>query len=513
MSVVSSNERIAKNTVLLYIRTIIVLLISLYSSRMILKALGAVDLGIYNVVGGIVALMVFFRTSLSKATSRFITYELGGKGDSSSLSRIFSSAMTIHVLIAVSAVLLGETLGIYILNNWTDIPEIRQNAAFWVFQCSLVVFCLQIVTSPYESIIIAHENMSVFAYMSILSAILKLLIVFVLLGSSFDRLVLYGVLLAFVDAIILLFYFLYDKRKYPAFRFRFMWDSEYSKKIFSFSGWTLLGSSANAATQQGVGLLFNNFVGLIANTALGFAYQINGALVQFVGSFQTAFNPQVIKLYAQNELTQMHVLMIRASKFSFVLAYMFALPLIFNMSFVLDLWLGDVPQYTVEFCQLILVCCIIDSISGVFNTAITATGEIKGFQIGISCSFLLDLLTAVVLLLFKLHPALVFGSRIFTRGVLNMCIMLFFSHKQLDFDIKQYAKSVLLPILFSLFITIPIMIVIVRLFHTWGSFIVSGALSVFCMVIITLFFFLSKSERKAVMVTIRDHYSHNQRRL
>lgn len=498
----SNNRRIAKNTVLLYIRTIIVLFVSLYTSRLILKALGAEDLGIYNVVAGIVALMAFFRTSLSKATSRFITYELGKKGNAQSLSRIFSSAMTIHIIISVIAVILGETLGIFILEHWTDIPEIRHQAAFWIFQCALVIFCLQIMTSPYESILIAHENMSVFAYMSILSALLKLGVVFLLLGSSSDRLILYGVLMVAMDALILLVYVLYDKRKYPNFRFRFLWDKDYSRRIFAFSGWTLLGSSANGATQQGVSLLFNNFVGLIANTALGFANQVNAAVAQFVNSFQTAFNPQIIKLYAQGELGEMHLLMSRASKFSFVLSYVLALPLIANMDFVLKIWLGDVPQYTVEFCQLILVCCVIDSITGVFNTAITATGNIKGFQIGISCSFILDLITAAVLLLLHLHPALVFGSRILTRGLINMVIELHFVKKQLLFNLTEYVFTVIIPILITLFVTILLVCVISKYYDGETKLFITSVISAACLLLFGYTLFLNKDERKKIVSLI-----------
>ena len=499
----SSNRRIAKNTVLLYIRTIIVLFISLYTSRLILKALGAEDLGIYNVVGGIVAMMAFFRHSLSRSTSRFITYELGKKGDSGSLSRIFSSSMTIHLMIAGIAIVLGETIGLYVMENWTDIPESRHQAASWVYQCALVIFSLQILTSPYESIVIAHERMSVFAYMSILSALLKLAIVFILLGNSSDRLILYGVLMVLMDALILIIYYCYSQKKFSAFRFRILWDKELSKRIFAFSGWTLLGSTMNTATQQGVSLLFNNFVGLIANTALGFSNQVNGAITQFVSSFQTAFNPQIIKLYAQKEMHQMHTLMIRASKFSFVLAYMLALPLIFNMNFVLGIWLGEVPKFTVEFCQLILMCSIIDSITGVFNTSITATGNIKGFQIGISCSFLLDIVTSAILLYNEMHPALVFGSRILTRGVLNMIIELFFVRKQLNFSIKNYITRVLIPIFISILISIPLLLFVSSIFNGFARLLTSCLSSVVFCLILTYLLLLDKHEKEMVANQIK----------
>lgn len=499
----SSNRRIAKNTVLLYIRTIIVLFLSLYTSRQILKALGAEDLGIYNVVGGIVALMAFFRHSLSRSTSRFITYELGKKGDTISLSRIFSSAMTIHVMIVGIAIVLGETIGIYIMEHWTDIPENRQQAAFWVYQCALVIFCLQILTSPYESNVIAHEKMSVFAYMSILSALLKLFIVYILLVNTSDRLILYGVLMVLMDALLLLLYFWYTRRYFSVFRFHFLWDKEFSKRIFAFSSWTLLGSSMNAATQQGVSLLFNNYVGLIANTALGFSNQVNGAVIQFVSSFQTAFNPQIIKLYAKKEILQMHELIIRASKFSFILAYMLALPLIFNMDFVLGIWLGEVPKYTIEFCQLILICSIIDSVTGVFNTAITATGNIRGFQIGISCSFLLDLVTSALLLYNDMHPAIVFGSRILTRGLLNLIIELYFVRKQLLFSIQKYVSIVLVPIMFFIIISISILMIVNNLFNGFSRLFASCLSSIVVCLILTFLLILDGHEKEVVFNHIR----------
>lgn len=498
MPTVSQNERIAKNTIMLYIRTVVVLFVSLYTSRMVLKALGAEDLGIYNVVGGIVALLSFFRIALSKSTSRFITYELGNGNDGERLRRIYSSAMTIHIIITLIVIVLGESLGILVLNYWTDIPELRQPAAQWVYQCSLLTFAVQILTAPYESIVIAYEKMNIYAYLSILSAILKLVVVLVILDANIDHLILYSILLVTVDFIIFIGYYLYDKKNYIFLRFKLTWDKEYSYKIFAFSGWTVLGSSANAATQQGVSLLFNNFVGLIANTALGFANQVNGAVGSFVGSFQTAFNPQVIKLYAQGEQKEMHLLMTRASKFSFVLAYVLALPLIVNMDYVLSIWLGDVPLYTVEFCQLILICCVIDSTTGVFNTAITATGDIKGYQIGISLSFCLDLLTAAVLLFLNLNPTLVFGSRILTRGLINMAIGLYFSKKQLDFSITNYTKDVVAPIILMLAITIPLMIVFVKSDSGFKCLLLSCIVSLISCTVITFFAFANKGERKVI---------------
>lgn len=502
MSSTSDNKRIAQNTILLYIRTVIVLVISLYTSRLILKALGVDDLGIYNVVGGIVLLMGFFRNALARATSRFITYEIGNGSGDATLNRVFTSAMTIHIIIAAIALLLGETVGYYIFKEWTVIPAERLQAAFIVYQCSLIIFVLQLMTTPYESVIIAHEDMNVYAYLSILSVVLKLGVVLLLFTDSADRLILYGVLLVLMDFLLLLIYMVYSNRKYLYLHFILIWDKTYSRQMFAFSGWTLLGSSTNAATQQGVSLLFNNFIGLVANTALGFASQVNSALQSFVGSFQTAFNPQVIKLYAQNDLKQMRLLMTRASKYSFMLAYVIALPLIANMEFVLGIWLGDVPKYTVEFCQLILICCIIDSTTGVLNTAITATGNIKGFQIGISISFILDLLTAALLLVIQFSPVLVFASRIITRGLINMAIELYFVRKQLKFRVRSYIKDVLIPIILTGILTVPPIFLITINCDNWLSLLISCSVSVVLCGIITYFIFFNKHEREVVINSI-----------
>lgn len=503
MNSASNNKRIAKNTIYLYIRTIIVLLTMLYISRLVLNALGANDLGIYNIVGGVVALMSFFQTSLTKATSRFITFELGLNSSNEKLKRVFSLAMTIHLLLVVLILFLGETIGLYILEHWTNIPLDRQSAAFWVFQFSLLTFCIQIIRVPYDSILIAHENMSVYAYISIVEAGLQLLGVTYVLSFEGDKLVMYGGVLCIVSCILCLVYYIYVRISYKQYRFNLAWDKDYSKKILSFSGWNLFGSSANVATQQGVSLLFNNFVGLIANTALGFANQVNGAVMRFVSNFTTAFNPQIIKLLAQKDYGQLHLLMNRASKFSFALMWVMTLPLLANMKFVLHLWLGDVPPYTTEFCQMILICSVIDAVTGVYYTAITATGKIRNYQLAISISFLLDLLFAFLLLNWGINPAFVFGSRILTRGILNMFISWHYINKQIHFNILRHCKVVMLPILFTFILTTPCIHYIVQSYSEWNALILSTLCNIILMICCTFAIIMNKFERDSVLQIIR----------
>lgn len=500
MSSVNDNKRIAKNTIFLYIRTIVVLLVSLYTSRVVLQVLGAKDLGIYNVVGGIVTMMSFFQAAQTKATSRFITYELGKHSSNKILQKVFSVCMTIHIIIAVISLIFGETVGLWIIIHWTDIPLERQAAAMWVYQFALIVFCCQIVRVPYDAIVVAHERMSMYAYMSILEAVLLLGMAFLLMVTPGDSLIYYSASVAFIAFIVFLCYYIYVHRLFDAYRYKLLWDKEYSMRILSFSGWTLLGSSANTATQQGTNLLMNNFVGLIANAALGFASQVNIAVSKFVNGFSTAFTPQIIKLYAKKEYESMHILMNRSSKFSFVLCYLMALPLITNMGFILSLWLGNnIPMYTKEFCQLILVCTIFDATTGVYNTTITATGKIKYYQTAISLSFLLDLACCYVLLVCSINPVFVFGSRIMTRGIINMLIGLYFVKSYTHFDILNYSKTVLLNIILTMIISILPVYFIAKVTDGWICLISTSLVSVLLITICSLYIIMTQSERQSVL--------------
>lgn len=500
MSSVNDNKRIAKNTIFLYIRTIVVLLVSLYTSRVVLQVLGAKDLGIYNVAGGIVTMMSFFQAAQTKATSRFITYELGKHSSNKILQKVFSVCMTIHIIIAIISLIFGETVGLWIITHWTDIPLERQAAAMWVYQFALIVFCCQIVRVPYDAIVVAHERMSMYAYMSILEAVLLLGMAFLLMVTPGDSLIYYSASVAFIAFIVFLCYYIYVHRLFDAYRYKLLWDKEYSMRILSFSGWTLLGSSANTATQQGTNLLMNNFVGLIANAALGFASQVNIAVSKFVNGFSTAFTPQIIKLYAQKEYESMHILMNRSSKFSFVLCYLMALPLITNMGFILSLWLGNnVPMYTKEFCQLILVCTIFDATTGVYNTTITATGKIKYYQTAISLSFLLDLACCYVLLVCSINPVFVFGSRIMTRGIINMLIGLYFVKSYTHFDILNYSKTVLLNIILTMIISILPVYFIAKVTDGWICLISTSLVSVLLITICSLCIIMTQSERQSVL--------------
>ena len=502
----NNNQRIAKNTVLLYARTFVVLCVSLFTTRLVLQALGETDLGVYNVVGGIVILLSFVQSSLTTTVSRFITFELGRDSSPSNISRIVSICFTILVLMGVIILFLSEGVGVPIVNYWTVIPDDRMIAANWVFQFALFTFLIQMIRVPFDSVVIAHERMSVYAYFSIIETFLKLFVALALLRCGFDRLIVYAASLTSVAIIVFLCYYVYVRRSFKEYVLRWVWEKDESKRILSFSGWSLLGSATNTETQQGVNLLMNNFVGLAANTALGFTNQVVQAVNTFVASFTTAFNPQVIKYCASKELEQMQVLICRASKFSFVLAYIIALPLIANMDYVLQIWLGTVPIYTTDFCRLVLICAVIDATTGVFNTAITASGEIKRYQILISLSFTLDLFIAFILLKIGVYPALVYASRILTRGFLNMWIGLRCSADKVSFDLSNYFKTVMIPIIVSLIVSIPIIYLESINFEGFSRLFITGISAVIVVSLLALFIVMNKNERLTLLQMVESRF-------
>lgn len=500
-----NNKKIAKNTAYLYIRTFVVLIVSLYTSRVVLEILGASDFGIYTVVGGIIALMGFFQTAQSKSTSRFITYELGKNGVGDSLKKVFAVSMSIHVLAAIFAVILCETVGLWIICNWTKIPLERHTASIIVYQFSILVFCIHLIRIPYDSVVIAHEDMSIFAYFSIVEVALQLGLVLLLKVVNTDHLVLYAGLMVLSALVLLVMYYSYVRREYPIYKFKFIWDNRLSKNMLSFSGWTLFGSGANAVTQQGVSLLINNFVGLVANAAIGLSNQVNAAVGKFVNGFTTAFTPQIIKLYAKKNYTELNRLISQSSKFSFALCYILVLPILYNMEYILGLWLGDeVPEYTAGFCRMILICTLFDATTSVYNTAVTATGKIRFYQICISVSFLVDLVISYYLLYIKINPVLVFSSRILTRGLFNMFIGLYFINRYINFNIVEYVRVVIAKILIVIILTSMPTYLIYTNTSGFGRLFLTTLSSVCLISAAVLYILMSRAERGVVILKMKS---------
>lgn len=371
----SNNRRIAKNTLFLYVRMGVSMLVSLYASRVVLRTLGVEDYGIYGVVGGVVSMFGFINSSLAGATSRFFAFELG-RGDHEQLIRTFSMAFYAHCLIALVILAICESVGIWFLNHRLVIPPERLMAANWVFQLSVLSMAVSVTQVPYNASIISHEQMNVFAYIEILNVFLRLLIVYLIQVLLFDKLVLYALLVLAVSLLIALLYRVYCVRHYPESHLRKIWDRKLLKQMLSFSGWDLYGHMSTIARTQGVNMLLNLFFGPVVNASSSIATHVQSAVMGFVSNVLTAIKPQIIKYYAQGERNEMVRLISNAVRLNYLILLFISVPLILEMGYVLKLWLGVIPGYCVEMCSLTLVFNFYGNMSSVLIIGIHATGRI-----------------------------------------------------------------------------------------------------------------------------------------
>ena len=377
----SNNKRIAKNTLLLYFRMLFMMAVSLFTSRVVLNTLGVEDYGINNVVGGVVAMFSVLSGSMSSSISRFITFELG-KGDKKRLKTVFSTGINIQLGMSLIILLVAEAAGVWFLNYKMNIPEERMYAANWVFQCSILTFILGLLSVPYNAAIIAHEKMSAFAYISIIEVTLKLIIVYLLTISPYDRLITYSILFMLVGVLIRLIYGYYCKRHFEECTYHLVYDKAILKSMTSFAGWNFLGNGAYMLNTQGVNILMNMYFGVAVNAARGVATQVDAALKQFVNNFTTAVNPQITKSYAQGDLSNMHKLVCRSAKFSAFLMMFFAVPIILETDTILSLWLKKPPAYASVFLKWIIISSFMDTVlANSLVTSMFATGDIKKYQI------------------------------------------------------------------------------------------------------------------------------------
>ena len=376
----SNNKRIAKNTIMLYIRMFISMLVGLYTSRVVLATLGVEDYGIYGVVGGVVAMMGFLNASMSGATSRFLTFELG-RGDKDRLAKTFSSALIVHIAIAIIVFILAETVGLWFLCNKLNIPEGRMEAAHWVYQFSILATMLSITQVPYNATIIAHEKMDVYAYMEILNVTLKLLIVYLLTIGDFDKLKLYASLLLAVSILIMMVYRIYAIRQFPEAHFHWIWDKTYLRPLLSFSGWDLYGNMSVLFFTQGIAMLLNIFFGPVLNAANNITTVVQVTIKGFAYNVIQAFRPYIIKQYAQNRIDEVNAYMVRATQFTLVFYSLVAVPFYLEVEYILRLWLGVAPELTAFFLRIILVATIFNLANNIINIPIHAKGEMKLFSI------------------------------------------------------------------------------------------------------------------------------------
>lgn len=378
-----NNKRLAKNTIVLYIRTIVLMLVSLYTSRVVLDVLGVDDFGIYNVVGGAIAMFSVVSGSISNAISRFITFELG-KGDFIKLKEVFVSSVNIQIGISVIVFLLGETFGLWFLNTYMNIPEGRLPAANWVLHCSLLAFVINLLSLPYNSCIIAHEHMTAFAYIGILDAVLRLTVVLILPIFSVDKLIVYSVLIVLVALIVRVVYILYCKSHFSECKYHLSYNKSLVREMAGFSGWQFLTNTCWIVNTQGLNVLSNIFFGVRINAARGVAAQVEGAVMTFINNFMTAINPQLVKSYAQHDTERFFSLICRGAKFSYFMLLLIALPIIMETEFILGIWLKQVPDFSVLFVRLSIIAAIMNMLGNTGVAACMATGDLKRYSIIIS---------------------------------------------------------------------------------------------------------------------------------
>lgn len=477
--------------------------VSLYTSRVILHTLGIEDFGIYNVVGGVVAMFSVISGSLSAAISRFITYELG-KGNKEKLIRIFSSSVTIQIGLGLIILVLAEVIGIWFLNTKMTIPTNRMYAANWVFQLSILTFITNLISVPYNAVIIAHERMSAFAYISILEVVVKLFIVYLLLISPIDKLIFYAILMAAVALIIRFVYGYYCKRNFEECTYHFVFDKGLLKRMFVFAGWNFIGAASGVLRDQGGNIIINLFCGPTVNAARGIAFQVNSAISGFVNNFMMALNPQITKSYASGDRDYMMTLIYQGARLSFYILLLLSLPVIINAHYILSLWLKIVPEHTTSFVQLVLIFAMSESISNPLITAMLATGNIRNYQIVVGGLQMMNLPISYILLRNGCIPETVLIVAI----CISQCCLaarLYMLRWMIGLSVREYISKVYTNILIvtTLSAIMPI-ILFYYLNETFINFLVICVISILCTFVVIYFVGCNKKERQFINKKVNE---------
>ncbi|GAT63999.1 lipopolysaccharide biosynthesis protein [Paludibacter jiangxiensis] len=443
----ASNTRIAKNTAMLYFRMLFTMGVTLYTSRIVLYVLGVENYGIYNVVGGVVILFTFLNGAMSASTSRFLTFALG-RHDSEELKKTFSAALTLHIIIAFIILLLAETVGLWFVLNKLVVPAARMNATIWVYQLSILTCVVSLIQVPYNAAIIAHERMSVYAYVSIIDVSLKLAVVFLLKWFvPFDKLVFYSFLIFCSTLIVVSIYRIYCKRQYEECVYHICWDKPTYQKMINFSGWSLLGNFAWIMLTEGSNILMNLFFGPVVNAAQAVTMQVNSAVTSFVNNFRTAVNPQIIKLYASDRKSEMFNLVFQSGKYSYFILFVLVLPILLETEFILNLWLKVVPQYTVLLVKLALINSLVSTLDMSAFIVLQAVGRLKeSALIGSSSILLFVLPLSFILFHFGFAPSIFYYVMIINSFLFSFGIRPYLLHKIAEMNIKEYFAHVVFPV-------------------------------------------------------------------
>lgn len=500
--IATDTQRIAKNSLFLYLRMLFTMGVSFYTSRVILNTLGVVDFGVYNVVGGVTVMLSFFNGSLQSASSRYLTFSIG-KGNVDEVKKVFRSVLGVHLILALVLFVLCETVGLWFVLNKLIIPEERYDAALWVYQCSIIAMLVSVVSVPFNALVIAHEKMNVFAYISIVESTLKLSIVFLLLIIPYDKLISYSILFLLVQLMLRAIYTIYCSKNFVESREKPQWNSKLSKELIVYAGWASNGSLALLANNQGINILLNMFFGPVVNAARGLTTQVQAAVLVFVQNYQMALSPPIIKAYATNDLQNMHKLVIASSKYGYLVMVLVVFPLFVFASVVLQLWLGTVPEYTISFVRITLLIRLLAPLRQAMINAVHATGNIKRFQVYEGTTMLLVLpFSYIGLKMFDISP----DSVMIIYGIIEtlvQCIRFYIVLPLIKISFEEYFKKALMR---PLLLTVSLFLLVFFL-PSYDSLSVDTFLCMVVVFMIEIFFLffigLSLGEREKILLLIR----------
>ena len=503
---ISNNKRIAINTIMLYFRMFLTMGVALFTSRVILQSLGVQDYGIYNVVAGFVSMFTFINSAMTSATQRYITFAIG-KDESHRINKVFCTSMNIHILISVLLVLVAETFGLWFLNTHMTIPQERMFAANMVYQFAILSTVVMIVSTPYNALIVAHEKMSAFAYISILDVSIKLIIAYLLYISTYDRLIVYAILMFLAQFIIRQIYSIYCHRHFPESKFRIIKDVPLFKEMVSFSVWNLFGNLASVGAGQGVNIVLNMFFGPVVNAARGVSIQVQNAVMGFSSNFQMAMNPQITKNYATGNLSYMHTLIYASSKYSFFLLFILSLPIVIEADNILSVWLGIVPEHTANFLRFALVTSIVNAMAGPLTIAAQANGKIKMYQSIVGGILLMSFPIAYVSLKLGGKPEIVYLVDLFVVCIAQI-FRIYMMRNMIELSIREYSKEVLFRVMIVAILgsVFPTLVYMYLPKHTFFSFVIVCVVCVISVASAVYSLGISQNERAKVISFVKSKF-------
>ncbi len=491
-------KKIAQNTILLYFRMILGMVVSLYTSRVVLQVLGVDDFGIYNIIGGVIVMFSFINTFLTSACQRYFSVSIA-KDCIEETKNIFSTSLFIHVLVLLLFAFFAETVGLYFVYNDLVIPDARFTAALYVFHIMVVESCISIFKVPYNAAIIAEEKMDFYAYTSIIENVLRLVVVYLLVIVPFDKLVVYAFLHILVSFIMLLWYKIYADKRFSYCSSSLKYDKTYLKSMVSFSGWNLFGSIADLGYKQGTNIILNLFHGVALNAAMGIATTVRSSIYSFITNIQVAANPQIIKSYTVGEYDYYSNLICRISKYSYYLMLFLAIPVIINIQYILQLWLGEAPEYSASLIVLGLIFCLIDCLHGPLWTSMQATGKIRNYQLLVSIILLLNIPFSYIALKIGYSPNSILVVQILI-SIITLIVRFVFSSKYAELNVDLYIKNVILPVTVVTIFSIPLPFYVATFFNDdWQQLLVTGAVSVILIIVIVLLIGVTKHERISIL--------------